>query len=103
MKSFFTAEDVKKFDSSDVRKFRVEVIESNHLIQLRIGFLAPNVVLDEDIDVILILGIGLQGWPSTSDFPHRILFTNADILLHQQMATTVSIWLPEQISSINEM
>lgn len=69
----------------------MEVIESNYLIRLRIGFLSPNVILDEDIDVILVLGIGLQGWPLTSDYPRRIPLINGDVLLHHQAATTVSI------------
>ena len=87
----FIADVTKLFDLRDLKNYRVDVIESNYLIKLRVGFLSENIFLDEDVDVILILAISLPGWPGSSDYPHRIPITNCDVLFHHQIATTVSI------------
>lgn len=73
----------------DPRDFRLAVVEEPTGIRLRIGFLSPALDRNGDVEVYLILGIAFEGWPLSSDFPHRIELTHPDFLVYYNTAQTV--------------
>ncbi|XP_075237677.1 uncharacterized protein LOC142333936 [Lycorma delicatula] len=98
---YFGPADCNRSRFPDPREFRIAIVEGVPCVRLRIGFLTSNnnnnnssssnilfELPDEDVKVILVLGLGQTGWPQTCDFPSRIPLTHIDALLYQHAATT---------------
>lgn len=71
------------------RDFRLAIVDEPSGVRLRVGFLSPSLA-GTDIEVHLLLGIGLDLWPRTSSFPSRIPLEHPECLLYYQAAQTVS-------------
>lgn len=71
------------------RDFRLAIIDEPNGVKLRIGFLSPSLA-GSDIEVRLLLAIGLEQWPRTCSFPQRIPLEHSECLLFYQAAETVS-------------
>lgn len=74
----------------DPRDFRLAIIDEPNGIRLRVEFFSPA-LSNINIDVRLLVAIGLDAWPSSTDFPSRISFGHSDCLLYHQAAQTVRI------------
>lgn len=72
------------------RDFRLAIVDEPSGVKLRIGFLSPTLA-GNDIEVHLILAVGFEQWPRTSNFPNRIPLEHPECLLMYQAAETVSI------------
>ncbi|CAK9812411.1 hypothetical protein ANTPLA_LOCUS7381 [Anthophora plagiata] len=65
------------------RNHRVAMIEDVSGILLRIGL---DGFKAREIEVRLLIGIGVSSWPSLADYPRRIPFYHCDALLHYAAA-----------------
>lgn len=74
----------------DPRDFRLAIIDEPGGIRLKLEFLSPA-LSNININVRILTGIGLNFWPSSTDFPWRVSLSHTDCLLYHQAAQTVSI------------
>lgn len=72
----------------DPRDFRIAIVDEPDGIRLRIEFLSPA-LSNICIYVRLLVSIGLDFWPSSSNFPARVPLGHVDFLLYQKAAQTV--------------
>lgn len=71
----------------DPRDFRIAIVDEPQGIQIKIEFLSPA-LSTITIRIRLLLAIGLDFWPSTTDFPARIPLGHTDCLLYHKAAQT---------------
>lgn len=76
----------------DPRDFRLAIVDEPNGIKLKVEFLSPA-LSNICIKVRLLVAIGVDAWPSSTDFPTRIPLGHADCLLYQKAAQTVSQYL----------
>ncbi|XP_046144601.1 uncharacterized protein LOC114877064 [Osmia bicornis bicornis] len=67
----------------EARNHRVAMIEDAGGILLRI---ALNGLKAREVEVRLLIGIGISSWPSLADYPRRIPLYHCDALLHYTVA-----------------
>lgn len=67
---------------------RVAMIEDSEGILLRI---VVDGVKSREVEVRLLIGIGLSSWPCSTDYPQRIPLYHCDALLHYTAAQSVSV------------
>lgn len=68
------------------RRNRVAMIEDSEGILVRIGV---DGVKRGEVEVRLLIGIGLSSWPASADYPQRIPLYHCDALLHYTAAQSV--------------
>ncbi|VEN52709.1 unnamed protein product [Callosobruchus maculatus] len=71
----------------DPRDFRLAIVDEPEGVRMRVEFLSPALNACS-IEVRLLVAIGLDAWPSTTDFPARVPLGHADCLLYHQAAQT---------------
>jgi hypothetical protein len=80
----------------DPRDFRLAIVDEPGGVRLKVEFLSPA-LSNISVDVRVLVGIRVDSWPSTTDFPGRVTLGHTDCLLYHQAAQTVhivvSIWL----------
>lgn len=76
------------------RDFRLAIVDEPEGVRLRIGFLSPSMA-GNDIEVHLLLAIGFENWPRTTNFPNRIPLEHPECLLDYKAAQTVRHFCPE--------
>lgn len=64
------------------------MIEDSEGILVRIGVDGAK---SREVEVRLLIGIGLSSWPCLTDYPQRIPLYHCDALLHYTAAQTVSV------------
>ncbi|XP_076646720.1 uncharacterized protein LOC143355596 isoform X6 [Halictus rubicundus] len=69
--------------SPEPREHRVALIEDSGGILLRI---ALDGCKSREVEVRLLIGIGLSSWPSSADYPRRVPLYHCDALLHYTVA-----------------
>ncbi|KAK5641536.1 hypothetical protein RI129_010083 [Pyrocoelia pectoralis] len=69
------------------RDFKLAIVDDPSGIRIRVGFHSPA-LSSITIDVRLLVGIGFDAWPSTSNFPLRIPLGHSDCLLYYKAAQT---------------
>ncbi|KAJ8923096.1 hypothetical protein NQ315_001649, partial [Exocentrus adspersus] len=74
----------------DPRDFRLAIVDEPGGIKLRVEFLSPA-LSSISIDVRIFVAIGVDAWPSSTDFPSRISLGHSDCLLYHKAALTVNI------------
>lgn len=74
----------------DPRDFRLAIVDEPGGIRLKLEFLSPA-LSNININVRVLVGIGVNSWPSSTEFPGRIPLGHTDCLLYHQAAQTVSI------------
>lgn len=72
------------------RNHRVAMIEDSGGILLRIGL---DGFKAHEVEVRLLIGIGVSAWPSLTDYPRRIPLYHCDALLHYTAAQSVSTYV----------
>uniref|UniRef100_A0AAR5PCJ2 Mab-21-like HhH/H2TH-like domain-containing protein n=1 Tax=Dendroctonus ponderosae TaxID=77166 RepID=A0AAR5PCJ2_DENPD len=71
----------------DTRDFRLAIVDEPNGIKLKVEFLSPALA-DISIKVTILVAIGIDSWPATSDFPSRIPLGHSDCLLYYEAALT---------------
>nr|CAI5831640.1 unnamed protein product [Callosobruchus analis] len=71
----------------DPRDFRLAIVDEPEGVRMRVEFLSPALNACS-IEVRLLVAIGLDAWPSTTDFPARVPLGHADCLLYHQAVQT---------------
>ncbi|RZC36928.1 uncharacterized protein BDFB_006066 [Asbolus verrucosus] len=71
----------------DPRDFRLAIVDEPGGARLKIEFLSPT-LSNFSIDVRILIGIGIDSWPSSTNFPARITLGHTDCLLYHQAAQT---------------
>ncbi|XP_066248167.1 uncharacterized protein [Euwallacea similis] len=71
----------------DTRDFRLAIVDEPNGIKLKVEFLSPALATIS-IKVTILVAIGVDSWPVSSDFPNRIPLGHSDCLLHYQIAQT---------------
>ncbi|KAG5895211.1 hypothetical protein JTB14_035383 [Gonioctena quinquepunctata] len=71
----------------DPRDFRLAIVDEPGGIRLRIEFLSPA-LSSVSIDVRILVAIGIDAWPASTNFPTRISLGHSDCLLYHQAAQT---------------
>ncbi|KAJ8957334.1 hypothetical protein NQ318_004813 [Aromia moschata] len=71
----------------DPRDFRLAIVDEPKGIRIRVEFLSPA-LSSISLDVRLLVAIGIDAWPSSTDFPSRICLGHSDCLLYHQAAQT---------------
>ncbi|XP_072376535.1 uncharacterized protein [Diabrotica undecimpunctata] len=71
----------------DPRDFRLAIVDEPSGIRLKIEFLSPA-LSNITIDVTILVGVGVDSWPSSTDFPSRISLGHSDCLLYHQATET---------------
>lgn len=73
----------------DPRDFRLAIVDEPAGVRLRVGFLSPS--LDgKDVEVRLLVAIGVDAWPHTTNYPGRVPLGHAECLLFHRTAEMVS-------------
>lgn len=85
-KLFLLGGNVPRFP--DPRDFRLAIVDEPNGIRLKVDFLSPA-LSNITIDVRILVAIGINAWPSSTDFPSRISLGHSDCLLYHQAAQTV--------------
>ncbi|XP_008197316.2 uncharacterized protein LOC103314106 [Tribolium castaneum] len=71
----------------DPRDFRLAIVDEPGGARIKVEFLSPALA-NITIDVRILIGIGVDSWPSTTDFPSRVTLGHTDCLLYHQAAQT---------------
>ncbi|KAJ3645638.1 hypothetical protein Zmor_023279 [Zophobas morio] len=71
----------------DPRDFRLAIVDEPGGARLKVEFLSPA-LSNVCVDVRILVGIGVESWPSTTDFPARVTLGHTDCLLYHQAAQT---------------
>ncbi|XP_050311537.1 uncharacterized protein LOC126747086 [Anthonomus grandis grandis] len=71
----------------DTRDFRLAIVDEPNGIKLKVEFLSPA-LSNVSVRVTILLAIGVDSWPSTTDFPGRVPLGHSDCLLNYQAAQT---------------
>ncbi|KAL3274252.1 hypothetical protein HHI36_015662 [Cryptolaemus montrouzieri] len=71
----------------DPRDFRIAIVDEPEGIRLKIEFLSPAFA-NTCLNIRLLVAVGVDAWPSSSKFPHRISMAHCDCLLYHKAATT---------------
>ncbi|XP_050513012.1 uncharacterized protein LOC114349380 isoform X1 [Diabrotica virgifera virgifera] len=71
----------------DPRDFRLAIVDEPSGIRLKIEFLSPA-LSNITIDVTILVAVGIDSWPSSTDFPSRISLGHSDCLLYHQATQT---------------
>ncbi|CAH1956180.1 unnamed protein product [Acanthoscelides obtectus] len=71
----------------DPRDFRLAIVDEPEGVRMRVEFLSPALNACS-VEVRVLVAIGLDAWPSTTDFPFRVPLGHADCLLYHQAAET---------------
>ncbi|XP_060523408.1 uncharacterized protein LOC132700218 isoform X2 [Cylas formicarius] len=71
----------------DTRDFRLAIVDEPNGIKMRVEFLSPA-LSDIALTVRILVAVGVDAWPSTSDFPSRIPLGHPDCLLYYKSAQT---------------
>lgn len=71
----------------DTRDFRLAIVDEPNGIKIKIEFLSPA-LSNISIKVMVLIAIGTDMWPSSTDFPSRIPLGHLDCLLYHQAAQT---------------
>ncbi|XP_018566173.1 uncharacterized protein LOC108907125 isoform X2 [Anoplophora glabripennis] len=71
----------------DPRDFRLAIVDEPGGIRLRVEFLSPA-LSNISLDVRILVAIGVDAWPSSTDFPSRISLGHSDCLLYHQASLT---------------
>ncbi|KAJ8986180.1 hypothetical protein NQ317_005654 [Molorchus minor] len=71
----------------DPRDFRLAIVDEPSGIRLRVEFLSPA-LSNISIDVRILVAIGIDAWPSSTDFPSRVSLGHSDCLMYHQAAQT---------------
>ncbi|KAL1494511.1 hypothetical protein ABEB36_010097 [Hypothenemus hampei] len=71
----------------DTRDFRLAIVDEPNGIKLKVEFLSPALA-KVTVKVTILIAIGIDSWPATSDFPARVSLGHSDCLLHYQIAQT---------------
>lgn len=74
----------------DPRDFKIAIVDEPDGIKLRVEFLSPALA-HVCVDVRILVAIGVDSWPSTTDFPNRIPLGHVDCLLYHKAAQTVRL------------
>lgn len=83
-----TDEEAAQFP--DPSEFRIAIVDEPQGILLRLEFLSGKFA-NTCLDVKLLVAIGIDAWPSSSDFPERVPLVHPDCLLYNMAAETVSL------------
>lgn len=70
--------------------YRIVLVEDASGILIRIGF---NAFKTRDVEVRLLIGVGVSLWSSLADYPGRIPLYHCDALLHYTAAQSVSLFV----------
>ncbi|XP_044252491.1 uncharacterized protein LOC123003653 [Tribolium madens] len=71
----------------DPRDFRLAIVDEPGGARIKVEFLSPALA-NITIDVRILIGIGVDSWPSTTNFPSRVTLGHTDCLLYHQAAQT---------------
>ncbi|KAK9885290.1 hypothetical protein WA026_010784 [Henosepilachna vigintioctopunctata] len=71
----------------DPRDFRIAIVDEPEGIRLKIEFLSPAFA-NTCLNVRLLVAIGINAWPKSSNFPDRIPLVHSDCLLYHIAAET---------------
>ncbi|KAF2878692.1 hypothetical protein ILUMI_27479 [Ignelater luminosus] len=71
----------------DPRDFKLAIVDEPSGIRLRVGFLSPALATIT-IEVRLLVAVGLDVWPSSTNFPFRVPLGHADCVLYHKAAQT---------------
>jgi hypothetical protein len=71
----------------DPRDFRLAIVDEPGGVRLKVEFLSPA-LSNISVDVRVLVGIRVDSWPSTTDFPGRVTLGHTDCLLYHQAAQT---------------
>ncbi|XP_074039497.1 uncharacterized protein isoform X1 [Leptinotarsa decemlineata] len=71
----------------DPRDFRLAIVDEPSGIRLRLEFLSPA-LSSVSMDIRILVAIGIDAWPSSTNFPMRISLGHSDCLLYHQAAQT---------------
>ncbi|KAJ8929182.1 hypothetical protein NQ314_018153 [Rhamnusium bicolor] len=71
----------------DPRDFRLAIVDEPSGIRLRVDFLSPA-LSNISLDVRILVAIGIDTWPSSTNFPSRISLGHSDCLLYHHAAQT---------------
>ncbi|GJQ73347.1 hypothetical protein Trydic_g13716 [Trypoxylus dichotomus] len=71
----------------DPRDLRLAIVDEPGGIRLRIEFLSP-VLANISINVRLLVAVGVDSWPGSTDFPFRVPLGHSDCLLYYTAAQT---------------
>lgn len=74
----------------DPRDFRLAIVDEPGGARIKVEFLSPALA-NITIDVRILVGIGVDSWPATTDFPGRVTLGHTDCLLYHQAAQTVGL------------
>lgn len=74
----------------DPRDFRLAIVDEPDGIKLRVEFLSPALA-HCSINVQIFVVVGVDAWPSSTNFPARIPLGHTDCLLYHHAAETVSV------------
>lgn len=80
------------------RNHRVALIEDSGGILLRIGL---DKFKSREVEVRLLIGIGVSSWPTLADYPQRIPLYHCDALLHYTVAQSVRVYKKNKCYDIN--
>ncbi|CAH0563543.1 unnamed protein product [Brassicogethes aeneus] len=71
----------------DPRDIRLAIIDEPNGVKLKIEFLSPA-LSNISINVRLLVAIGIDAWPSTTNFPSRVSLGHCDCLLYHRASQT---------------
>lgn len=76
----------------DTRDFRLAIVDEPNGIKLKVEFLSPALATIS-VKVSILVAVGVDAWPASTDYPSRISLGHSDCLLHYQSAQTVCVIL----------
>lgn len=82
----------------DTRDFRLAIVDEPNGIKLKVEFLSPALAAIS-VKVSILVAVGVDAWPASTDYPSRIPLGHSDCLLHYQSAQTVCIILCTVVDS----
>lgn len=74
----------------DPRDFRLAIVDEPDGIRIRVEFLSPALA-NISMNIRLLVGIGVDFWPTSTDFPFRVSLGHSDCLLYHIAAKTVRL------------
>ncbi|CAG9858916.1 unnamed protein product [Phyllotreta striolata] len=71
----------------DPRDFRLAIVDEPNGIRIKVEFLSPS-LSNITVDVTILVAVGIDCWPVSTDFPSRLSLGHSDCLLYHQAALT---------------
>ncbi|KAK6618270.1 hypothetical protein RUM44_002721 [Polyplax serrata] len=96
---FFGTAECNEFRFPDPRDFRIAIVEGVPETRLHISFLSPtaqSITTDDDVEISIVLGIGVAGWPSCTNYPFRLPLDHPDVILGYHAAQMGYYLVPKE-------